>query len=97
MCGIIACCSTNELSKNELQALQNGLQKISHRGPDASGLWYSTLVAFGHCRLSIIDPTSGANQPFHSNDNKLCIIFVLFAIACEIANISLRLLRKIPT
>ena len=41
---------------------------IAHRGPDADGTYHTSHdevdVAFGHRRLSIIDLTDAANQPF---------------------------------
>ena len=42
--------------------------RIAHRGPDAAGLWNHeddrVSVHFGHRRLSIIDLTTAADQPF---------------------------------
>lgn len=38
---------------------------LNHGGPDAAGLWAEGPIGFGHRRLSIIDLTEGANQPFH--------------------------------
>lgn len=39
--------------------------RISHRGPDAKGLWTSDAeVMLGHRRLSIIDTQEHSNQPF---------------------------------
>lgn len=44
------------------------LESIAHRGPDATGRYRSppngTDVLFGHKRLSIIDLSEAANQPF---------------------------------
>jgi len=37
---------------------------IAHRGPDAEGLWQDNNIALGHRRLSIIDLSAKANQPF---------------------------------
>lgn len=36
---------------------------LSHRGPDAEGIWSEDNIALGHRRLSIIDLTAAANQP----------------------------------
>ena len=44
------------------------LESIAHRGPDATGQYHSprngTEVLLGHKRLSIIDLSEAANQPF---------------------------------
>jgi asparagine synthase (glutamine-hydrolysing) len=48
---------------------------MSHRGPDADGLWAEGAIALGHRRLSIIDLSSAANQPFADNDGRYMIVF----------------------
>lgn len=47
------------------------------RGPDAAGQWFSDdrRVALGHRRLSIIDVTDRANQPMHSREGDLSMVF----------------------
>lgn len=39
------------------------LSTIRHRGPDDQGEWSVDRLWLGHCRLSIIDPSSRARQP----------------------------------
>jgi asparagine synthase (glutamine-hydrolysing) len=39
-------------------------ETIKHRGPDAEGVWNSNFLFLGHRRLSIIDLSKEANQPF---------------------------------
>ena len=64
MCGIVGTC---DLSSNagQLAAMSAAL---AHRGPDADGTWKSSddagRVQLGHRRLSIIDLSAAANQPF---------------------------------
>jgi len=48
---------------------------IAHRGPDAEGIWSHDFCVLGHRRLSIIDTTAAGNQPFHSEDNVLSVVF----------------------
>lgn len=47
------------------------LQRLAHRGPDAGALLRTEAggrpVILGHRRLSIIDPTDAANQPFEKD------------------------------
>ena len=49
---------------------------IVYRGPDDKGSWVHPdgLVALGHRRLSILDPTPAGRQPMHDN-NCLTIVF----------------------
>jgi asparagine synthase (glutamine-hydrolysing) len=64
MCGIVG---TYDLSSSagQLDAMSAA---IAHRGPDADGTWKSSenarQVQLGHRRLSIIDLSAAANQPF---------------------------------
>jgi asparagine synthase (glutamine-hydrolysing) len=60
MCGISGFIDTlNSLA--DLQAMQ---QALHHRGPDAQGIFFEDNVGLAHNRLSIIDLTDAANQPF---------------------------------
>ncbi|KAK1566013.1 asparagine synthase [Colletotrichum navitas] len=60
-----------EDSKDLGDQLSRSLDNISHRGPDAKGVWVSDdgLVGLGHCRLAINDLTLEGNQPIHSDAN----------------------------
>lgn len=74
MCGIAGILSTTTLNRQAVTGMVNG---ILHRGPDANGIFVDTTstVALAHTRLSIIDLTTGANQPFHSADQRYVIVF----------------------
>jgi asparagine synthase (glutamine-hydrolysing) len=53
---------------------------MRHRGPDARGFWREvradgTATAFGHARLSIVDLSDAANQPFVDDDGDRVIVF----------------------
>lgn len=64
MCGIAGFIDS-KLSKEESQRiLERMLQSIAHRGPDARGVYNKGDVWLGHNRLSIIDLSEEANQPF---------------------------------
>jgi asparagine synthase (glutamine-hydrolysing) len=45
-----------------------------HRGPDEGGDFLEPGVALAHRRLSIIDLSSG-QQPMHSADGKICVVY----------------------
>lgn len=52
------------------------LQSQHHRGPDATKICTDAQNAiFGHNRLSIIDLSSAADQPFFDNSERYCIVF----------------------
>ena len=50
-------------------------QAIQHRGPDNLSVWTNQSIGLGHTRLSIVDLSEGANQPFHSPDNRMSMVF----------------------
>ncbi|EIT82516.1 hypothetical protein AO1008_11993 [Aspergillus oryzae 100-8] len=53
--------------------LEESLDLVNHRGPDARGRWFSTdhRVGLGHVRLSIVDLSSAGNQPFHDSEGAI--------------------------
>lgn len=59
MCGIAGFSAPGRDARAQLQAM---LDAVAHRGPDGSGVFVDAGVAFGHCRLAVIDPAGGA-QP----------------------------------
>ena len=50
---------------------------LKHRGPDASGIWISKNknIGLGHTRLSIIDLSKEANQPFVDQTKNYILAF----------------------
>jgi len=46
-----------------------------HRGPDFTDKWLEEGVALGHNRLSIIDLSNSANQPFFDESKRYTIVF----------------------
>lgn len=62
MCGITGWVDWNTDVREHARILREMTAALVHRGPDASGEWLSARAAFGHRRLSIIDPANGA-QP----------------------------------
>jgi asparagine synthase (glutamine-hydrolysing) len=66
MCGIAGIISSHstQASANKLKQMTGAL---AHRGPDGESCWLNAdaSVAFGHCRLSIIDLSNAAAQPMH--------------------------------
>jgi len=74
MCGIAGfTCFSSAAGDNSL--LERMGQVIIHRGPDAGGEYLDENVGLCHRRLSIIDLSAAGNQPMHSSDGKLVIVF----------------------
>jgi len=48
---------------------------IAHRGPDAEGFYDDPCIALGHRRLSIIDLSGAANQPFIGAGGNFVLVF----------------------
>lgn len=71
MCGIAGIVG-EDTSKFNIDAM---LDSLSHRGPDATGKYYNSLCYLGHNRLSIIDLSKNANQPYYSNNNRYVLVF----------------------
>ncbi|MEM1138006.1 MAG: hypothetical protein AAGI07_19385, partial [Bacteroidota bacterium] len=73
MCSIAGFVSP-QFSRSHIQRMNRILQ---HRGPDAGGIYYNEAqeVALGHNRLSILDPSESANQPFYSDCGRYVMVF----------------------
>jgi len=49
--------------------------QLIHRGPDATGYYIQDDIALGHTRLSVIDLSENANQPFLTQDQRYTIVY----------------------
>lgn len=74
MCGINGILGLSGVD-NPAAAIGKMNAKLAHRGPDSEGTFVNDAVALGHRRLSIIDVSDAGNQPFHSADGKLTMVF----------------------
>ena len=74
MCGVAGLMSKGQIERSDIMRMTASL---SHRGPDASGVYLNTrsTVAFGHTRLSVIDLSTSANQPMTSSDGRYVLVF----------------------
>lgn len=66
MCGVFGWVKPpgEQFSPVDLAAARAARDRLAHRGPDASGEWTAGGVYMGHRRLSIIDLSAAAGQPF---------------------------------
>lgn len=73
MCGIAGFISEKFTEKH----LKQMTDCLRYRGPDAEGFLYDAQsgLGLGHRRLSIIDLSEAANQPFYSKDGRYALIF----------------------
>lgn len=76
MCGIVGIVTTPSASIQESEITDMSF-RVRHRGRDASGVFISErrTMALGHTRLSIIDLSPEANQPFYSRDGRYAMVF----------------------
>lgn len=74
MCGIAGFCNFAGNSKENIERMKN---KMSHRGPDAGGTYFSDEkdVVLGHRRLSIVDLSENGSQPMSSHSGRFVIVF----------------------
>lgn len=72
MCGFVG--FTNRID-NANQIVEDMMDTIRHRGPDAGGKYVDADIALGHRRLSIIDVSEQGNQPLYSRDGNLVLVF----------------------
>ena len=74
MCGIVGIISKEA---HDVLSVLDMRDALTHRGPDAQGSFRSDdgRVGLGHTRLSIIDLSEAANQPFISADGRYAIVF----------------------
>ncbi|MEQ8909217.1 MAG: asparagine synthase (glutamine-hydrolyzing) [Vicingaceae bacterium] len=75
MCGISGIISNRVLELNEKERLESATQRLEKRGPDAVGIKSFAKAALGHRRLSIIDTTDSANQPFQDPSGRYQMVF----------------------
>ena len=75
MCGIAGVYCFNESGKLWLKKLEAATEAMQLRGPDAGNTYIFRNIGIGHRRLSIIDTSAAAHQPFFSADKKFAIIF----------------------
>ena len=74
MCGIAGIINKNSVPVDQ-EKLVKMRDSLVHRGPDAAGIYIDKNVGFGHRRLSIIDLSENANQPFHSPCKRYTLTF----------------------
>jgi asparagine synthase (glutamine-hydrolysing) len=75
MCGITGIIAFSENGKQHLHKISDATYSLIKRGPDGEGLYFHNNAALGHRRLSIIDTTNAAAQPFTDASGRYTIVF----------------------
>ena len=68
-------CGISGFNWKDERKVASMVQALSHRGPDADGIFVDEGISLGHNRLSIIDLSADANQPMFDNARELVIVF----------------------
>lgn len=74
MCGIAGFVTFVDGDMDRRQVLERMCDAINHRGPDSRGYYLDREAALGHCRLSIVDLSTG-DQPIFNEDGTIAVIF----------------------
>ncbi len=72
ICGILTEKNGQPVKKTEIKAM---VSTMSHRGPDAEGIFLDSGIGLGHARLKIIDLSDDANQPMSNEDGSVQLVF----------------------
>ncbi len=75
MCGIAGILAFNENGKNYLPKINLAVSSLHKRGPDNNDIYLHNNVALGHTRLSVIDTSDMASQPFTDETGRYTIIY----------------------
>ncbi|MEO1652677.1 MAG: asparagine synthase (glutamine-hydrolyzing), partial [Bacteroidota bacterium] len=75
MCGITGIYAFNELGRFHSIKLSQATESLGKRGPDFQNMSLHHAVNLGHTRLSIIDVSHEANQPFKDDSGRYTIVF----------------------
>ena len=75
MCGIAGMYAFNEDGKTAFNRLKASVQSMLHRGPDFQQVKQFESCVLGHTRLSIIDLSHAASQPFSDDSGRFTIVF----------------------
>ena len=75
MCGILGIWAKNKTGESQFEKIDSAIEVMRHRGPDNQTSKSYSNVGLGHVRLSIIDTSDAANQPFTDASGKFTLIF----------------------
>lgn len=71
MCGIVGWIDWEKNLTAERTTVEKMAASLSHRGPDAQGVWLSKRAALAHRRLIVIDPVGGTQPMIFENGRQI--------------------------
>jgi asparagine synthase (glutamine-hydrolysing) len=74
MCGIAGFVAVEGIGPGATERAIRMRDVLTHRGPDAAGLWADDYAVLAHRRLSIVD-LSGGQQPLSNEDGSVWVVF----------------------
>lgn len=75
MCGITGYYSFKQNAHDAEASVNEAVANMAHRGPDGKGVFSDEKAVLGHVRLSILDVSDAAAQPFYSPDGDYVLVF----------------------
>ena len=75
MCGIVGYIGLNKTINHSNKIIEDAIEKLNKRGPDAKGHFRDEFCEMGHARLSIIDTSKNANQPIYDKDQRYVLVY----------------------
>ena len=75
MCGIAGIYNFSEAGPDWEAPVSRAVETLFRRGPDTNGLFSSPRICLGHTRLSVIDTTSQAAQPFTDQSGRYTLAY----------------------
>ena len=75
MCGITGIVAFNNEGAKFLAHTDRAVETLKKRGPDSCGTYEHNRVSLGHTRLSIIDTSEAASQPFTDSTGRYTIVY----------------------
>ncbi len=74
MCGITGWLDWHKNMLDQALLIEQMSDALTARGPDGSGVWLSSHCAFGHRRLSVMDPANGAQPMVFQDGDRTYVI-----------------------
>jgi len=75
MCGITGIVAFNKNGAEHFTSVKKAVNTLGKRGPDSQGIYSHGNVSLGHTRLSVIDTSSAASQPFTDKSGRYTIVY----------------------
>jgi asparagine synthase (glutamine-hydrolysing) len=75
MCGITGVYAFNEKGQQYFNRVESSVKTMAQRGPDSNAVVKEKYACLGHARLSIIDLSQAASQPFQDITKRYTLVF----------------------